>query len=174
MPSPRKSWSDRSIIQASREPAASKCAASLAFIYFSILLNNLYKLFINLLPHLYAVGRNLFLVREEKKMTNQVFNQTKQPLAKDIFAYQHTDRDIAADVWTKYHTGAVIGILGGFVVLLSAIFLTVFEYFSGEKPLNIWLFLAIYPLFAIGSHCLDKIGELKKKNISHEDEKQNL
>ncbi len=109
-------------------------------------------------------------------MTNQVFNQTKIPAAKDNLAYQHTDHDIAADVWTKYHTGASVGLLGGFVILLSAIFLTVFELFSGEKTHSIWLFLTIYPLFAVGAHCLDKISELKKRheNISYENDKQIL
>jgi len=136
----------------------------------------IYELFINLLPRFYFAGRNLFLVREDKKMTNQVFNQTKIHPAKDIFAYRHTDRDEIGDVWTKYHTGATVGLLGGFVVLLSAIFLTVFEYFSGEKSHSFWLFLAIYPLFAIGAHCLDKISEMKREqeNISHENEEQTL
>jgi hypothetical protein len=137
---------------------------------------NLYELFINHLPQLYTAGRNLYLESEEKKMTNQIFDQTKNPLAKDIFAYQHADRDLVADIWTKYHTGACIGLLGGFVILLSAIFLTVFEYFSDEKSHSFWLFLAIYPLFAVGAHCLDKISDLskQKKNISDENETQNF
>ena len=115
-------------------------------------------------------------MRGDKKMTNQVLNETKTHLAKDIFAYNHVDRDEIGDVWTKYHTGACVGLLGGFVVLLSAIFLTVFEFFSGEKSHSFWLFLALYPLFAAGAHCLDKISEMKRgrENISHENEEQNL
>jgi hypothetical protein len=111
-------------------------------------------------------------VNEEKKMTNQVFNQIKKPLAENVFAYQHDDRDVIAETWTKYHIGAYIGLIGGFVVLLGAVFLTVFEYFSGEKSHSFWLFLSIYPLFAIGAHCLDKISELKKETISDENDKQ--
>lgn len=108
-------------------------------------------------------------------MTNQVFNQTNYTPAKDVFAYRHTDRDPVGDIWTKYHTGACVGLLGGFIVLLSASFLTVFEYFAGEKSHSFWLFLLIYPLFAFGAHSLDKISELKRhnENISHKNEEQN-
>jgi hypothetical protein len=115
-------------------------------------------------------------VDEEKKMTNQVFNQTNNPLTEDISVNQHQDRELISENWTKYHTGALIGLLGGFVVLLGAIFLNVFDLFSGEKPHGIGLFIAIYPLFALGSHCLDKISELKrqKENISHENDTRNL
>jgi len=115
-------------------------------------------------------------VSEEKKMTNQVFNQTNNPLAENVSVNQHSDRSLISGNWTKYHTGAFIGLLGGFVVMLGAIFLNVFDLFSGEKPHGIWLFVAIYPLFAIGAHCLDKISDLKKQkeNISHENDKQNL
>jgi len=107
-------------------------------------------------------------------MTNQVFSQTNNPLAENISVNQQ--RNLISAAWTKYHTGALTGLLGGFVVMLGAIFLNVFNLISGDKPHGIWLFIAIYPLFAIGAHCLDKISELKKQkeNISHENEKQNL
>ena len=109
-------------------------------------------------------------------MTGQFFNQPKFTRANDVLAYRHADRDVVADVWTKFHLGACVGLLGGFTVLLSAIFLTFFEYFSGEKTHSFWLFLSIYPMFAIGAHCLDKISELKNKgkNISYENDKQNF
>ncbi|HVE58805.1 MAG TPA: hypothetical protein VNB22_18365 [Pyrinomonadaceae bacterium] len=101
-------------------------------------------------------------------MTNQAFNQTNNPLAENVSVNQQ--RNLTGDNWTKYHTGALLGLLGGFIVLLGAIFLNVFDLFAGDKPHGIWLFIAIYPLFAIGSHCLDKISELKKQkeNISPE------
>ena len=109
-------------------------------------------------------------------MTNQVFNQTNHSLAENISVSENKDRGLISENWTKYHTGAVIGLLGGFVVMLGAIFLNVFDLFSGDKPHGIWLFIAIYPLFAVGSHCLDKISELKrqKETISHENETRNL
>ena len=109
-------------------------------------------------------------------MTNQVFDQTKNPLAKDIFAYRHIDRDVVAETWTKYHIGAFVGLMGGLVILVGAMFLTVFEYFSSERSHSFWLFMTIYPLFAVGAHCLDKISELKKQkdNISHENDTQIL
>jgi hypothetical protein len=72
-------------------------------------------------------------VNEEKKMTNQIFNQTKNPLAENVFAYKHDDRDVIAETWTKYHIGTYIGLIGGFIILLGAVFLTVFEYFAGEN-----------------------------------------
>ena len=107
-------------------------------------------------------------------MTEQIFNQPKFTRANDVFAYRHTDRDLIADVWTKFHTGACFGLLGGFTVLLSAMFLTIFEYFAGEKTHSFWLFLSIYPLFALGAHCLDKISELEKKekNTLYENDTQ--
>lgn len=109
-------------------------------------------------------------------MTDQVFNQTKNPLAENVFAYKHADRDVVAETWTKYHIGAFAGLMGGLVILIGAIFLTVFEYFSGEKSHSFWLFMSIYPMFAVGAHCLDKMSELKKRheNISHENDNQNL
>jgi hypothetical protein len=118
-------------------------------------------------------------VNEEKKMTDQIFNQTKNPLAENVSVNAHADRELINENWTKYHTGAFIGLLGGFVVLLGTIFLNVFDLFSGEKPHGIWLLLTIYPLFAIGAHCLDKISESKKqtkqkKFISHENDEQIL
>ncbi|MER3430808.1 MAG: hypothetical protein C4325_04580 [Blastocatellia bacterium] len=105
-------------------------------------------------------------------MPNQVFNNWKIYPAQDDLADRHTDRGEIGDVWTKYHMGATVGLLGGLVVLLSAVVLTAFEYFSDEKSHSFWLFLAVYPLFALGAHCLDKISEMKResKNISHEDE----
>ncbi len=107
-------------------------------------------------------------------MTNQFLNQTKNPLAENVFAYQHKERDLFAESLIKYRVGAYMGLIGGFLILVGAIFLTVFEYFSGEKSHSFWLFLSIYPLFAIGAHCLDKISELKNKakNISDENDKQ--
>ena len=104
-------------------------------------------------------------------MTGRVFNHTKNPLTKNIFAVKSKEREAIAENWTKYHTGAIFGLLGGLVILLGAIFLTVFEYFAGEKSHSFWLFLSIYPLFAIGAHCLDKISELKNRNISDENDK---
>ncbi len=107
-------------------------------------------------------------------MTNQFLNHPQNTLAENVFAYQLKDRNAIAENWTKYHSGAVLGLTGGLVILLGAIFLTVFEYFSGEKSHSFWLFLSIYPMFAIGAHCLDKISELKNKgkNISDENDKQ--
>ncbi len=109
-------------------------------------------------------------------MTNQVFNQLNSPLTEKVLVNKKADHKLISNTWTKFHTGAFIGLLGGFLSLLSAVFLTVFEYFSGEKSHNFWFFLAVYPLFAIGVHCLDKISELKKRreNISHENEEQDL
>ena len=107
-------------------------------------------------------------------MTNQVFNQTNNPLAENVSGNQ--PRKLISAAWTKYHTGALTGLLGGFVVMLGAIFLNVFDLFAGDKPHGIWLFIAIYPLFALGAHCLDKISDLKKQkeNISQENDTQNL
>ncbi len=107
-------------------------------------------------------------------MTNQIFNQTNNPLAENVSVNQHSK--LISESWTKYHTGALIGLLGGFIVLFGAIFVNVFDLFSGEKPHGIWLFIAIYPLFALGAHCLDKISDLKKQkeNISHENDRQSL
>jgi hypothetical protein len=51
---------------------------------------------------------------------------------------------------------------GGILVLLGAIFLNVFDLIAGDKPHGIWLFVVAYPLFALGAHCLDKLGEMKK------------
>lgn len=107
-------------------------------------------------------------------MTNQVFNQTNNPLAENVSVNQ--PRNLVNATWTKYHTGALTGLLGGFVVMLGAIFLNVFDLFAGDKPHGIWLFIAIYPLFALGAHCLDKIGDLKKQkeDASQENDTQNL
>ena len=97
-------------------------------------------------------------------MTNQVFNQTDNSSTEDVFANKHADRDLTFKNWTKYHTGALIGLPGGILILLGAIFLNVFDLMAGEKPHGIWLFFIIYPLFGFGAHCLDKISEMKKEN----------
>lgn len=109
-------------------------------------------------------------------MTEQLFNQTENILAETVFVNKHADHDFVSENWTRYHTGAFVGLIGGFVILLGAIFLTVFEYFAGEKSHSFWLFLSIYPMFAVGAHCLDKLSELKKEkeNVSHENDIQNL
>ncbi|HEY0461820.1 MAG TPA: hypothetical protein VGC97_21995 [Pyrinomonadaceae bacterium] len=95
-------------------------------------------------------------------MTRQVFNQTKNSATEEIFIPQAAARNLDADSWTKYHLGALVGLPGGILVLLGAIFLNVFDLAAGAKPHGIWLFVAAYPLFALGAHCLDKIGEMKK------------
>jgi hypothetical protein len=95
-------------------------------------------------------------------MTNQVFNQTNDSPAEDVFANEHTERDLISKKWTKYHTGALIGLPGGILILLGAIFLNIFDLMAGEKPQGIWLFFIIYPLFGCGAHCLDKISEMTK------------
>jgi len=110
------------------------------------------------------------MVSEEKKMTNQIFNQIENTLAENAFVKPHDDRNIIGPGWTKYHTGALTGLLGGFIVLSGAILLNVFDLFSGAKPHGIWLFLAIYPLFALGAHCLDKVTEIKKRKKIISDE----
>ena len=97
-------------------------------------------------------------------MTNQVFNQTNNSSTEDVFGNGHTDRDLISEKWTKYHTGALIGLPGGILILLGAIFLNIFDLMAGEKPHGIWLFFIIYPLFGLGAHCLDKISEMKKEN----------
>lgn len=97
-------------------------------------------------------------------MTNQVFNQTNNSLAKNVSVSKQTSRNLINETWTKYHTGAFAGLAGGFVILFGVIFLNIFDLFAGEKPHGIWLFLTIFPLFAIGAHCLDKISELKKES----------
>jgi len=104
-------------------------------------------------------------------MTEQIFNQSNELLTKDVFVYHHHDRDLVGDVWTKYHTGATAGLLGGLMVFLSAVLIMAFEYFSGEKSHTLWLFLTGFALFAIGAHCLDKISDLKKQ--TNENDNQN-
>ena len=103
-------------------------------------------------------------------MTNQISNAAEAILPTNNLKIEQIEYDDFAEKWTKFHTGALVGLLGGFIILLGAIFLTVFEYLSGEKSHGFWLFFTIYPLFAIGAHCLDKISELKKQkeNISYE------
>jgi hypothetical protein len=64
---------------------------------------------------------------------------------------------------TPYYAGAIIGLPGAILVLLGAVALNVFDLAAGDKPHGIWLFVAAYPLFALGAHCLDRIGEFKKE-----------
>lgn len=69
--------------------------------------------------------------------------------------------------WTIWHVGAGIGLLGGLMLLFGGCFLIVFEYFTGEKQLGIWLFPAILPLWIIGAHCFDKVEETEKSRESN-------
>jgi hypothetical protein len=97
-------------------------------------------------------------------MTNQVLNQTKDSSTEEVFDPEHAGDNLSRNDWTKYHIGALIGLPGGILALLGAVFLNFFDFVEGDRPHGIWLFVAAYPLFALGAHCLDKIGELKKAN----------
>lgn len=103
-------------------------------------------------------------------MTDQFFNQTNNSLAENASVSKHKKSNLINETWTKYHTGAFAGLAGGFIILFGVIFLNIFDLFAGEKPHGIWLFLMIFPLFAIGAHCLDKISEINKKALREKGE----
>ena len=95
-------------------------------------------------------------------MTNQISNAAETILPTNNFSFKNAERNDFAEKWTKFHTGALVGLLGGFMILLGAIFLIVFEYLSGEKSHGGWLFFFPLPLLVLGAHCLDKISEIAK------------
>lgn len=95
-------------------------------------------------------------------MTNQILNAADAILPTDKFKFKNAERDDFVKSWTKFHTGALFGFLGGLLFLTGAIFLTVFEYLSGEKSHGNWLYFFPLPLLILGAHCLDKISETSK------------
>jgi hypothetical protein len=92
-------------------------------------------------------------------MTNHFVNMTETNLSKAV----SRKKDSIGSSWTIWDIGIGIGLLGGTLLLFGGCFLIIFQYFSGEKPLGVWLFLAVLPLWVIGAHCFDKIEETKKK-----------
>ena len=91
-------------------------------------------------------------------MTNQLVNTAETNLSKSVSRQKEsTDSN-----WTIWHVGAGIGLLGGTLLLFCGCFLIIFQYFSGEKPIGVWLFLAVLPLWIIGAHCFDKVDEMEK------------
>lgn len=91
-------------------------------------------------------------------MTNHLVNSTKNTLPK---TYINKKKSSGSNK-TIWHVGAGIGLLGGTLLLFGGGFLVIFQYFSGEKPLGIWLFLIVLPLWILGAHCFDRIEEIDK------------
>ena len=91
-------------------------------------------------------------------MTNHFVNTTEINLSKSFSG----KKESTGSYWTIWHIGAGIGLLGGTLLLFGCCFLIIFQYFSGEKPLGVWLFLAVLPLWIIGAHCFDKAEEIER------------
>ena len=91
-------------------------------------------------------------------MTNHFTNSASDALPKTLIDQKETPDGR----WTIWHVGAGIGLLGGMLLLFCGCFLIIFQYFSGEKPIGVWLFLAVLPLWIVGAHCFDKVEEIEK------------
>lgn len=91
-------------------------------------------------------------------MTHNFTNTTNNALAKTF----SNKKETARDAWTIWHVGAGIGLLGGTFILACAVFLSIFQYFYGEVPHGVWLYVIVLPLWVVGAHCFDKVEELDK------------
>lgn len=91
-------------------------------------------------------------------MATHLLNSTNETLTKTSI----NTKEAARSPWTIWHIGAGIGLLGGTFVLFCACFLTVFQYFYGELPHGVWLYVIVLPLWIIGAHCFDKVEEIEK------------
>lgn len=99
----------------------------------------------------------LFLLSKEKHMTNHFVNSAVKPLPIT------KKKESAGSLWTIWHIGAGIGLLGGtFLLLACAAFLTIFQFLYSEEPHGSWLFAVVLPLWIIGAHCFDKVEEIER------------
>lgn len=91
-------------------------------------------------------------------MTNYLVNTAENNLSKTF----SDKKRIPEGSWTIWHIGAGVGLLGGLLLLFGGCFLIIFQYFSGDKPVGVWLFLAVLPLWILGAHCFDKVEEIER------------
>jgi hypothetical protein len=129
-----------------------------------LIYRNLYELFINLLSHPYTGGRILFLVSEEKNMTNNLSVKSKTQLSEGLIIAKPADLDAFEMNWSWWHAGAAFGMGGGFLGGVVGLVLTMMSWSERNdmaatdinRMATVLIFLTI-PMMIFGSYCLDKI-----------------
>lgn len=96
-------------------------------------------------------------------MTEQILRPVAAFQTDKTFNQRKDRRGLIFRNWTAWHSGALIGLLGGLIVLIGTGFLEAAEYLTGEKSHSGALFFAVLILMFAGAHCLDKVRE---KNLA--------
>ncbi len=97
---------------------------------------------------------------------------------------RHIDIDQFSEHWTIWHSGAILGLVGGFLAGVGGLILCAATYFAAASVseanvvtdanlIGTCLTISTIPLLMVGAHCLDKIDEsVKKKELAYKEKKR--
>ena len=97
---------------------------------------------------------------------------------------RHQDVDRFSAHWTVWHTGAILGLVGGFLAGIGGLLICTTTYFaaaslsevnliSDANLIGTCLTISTIPLLMAGAHCLDKLDEsVKKRELAFKEKKK--